>query len=222
MASFSGSDIILYAMAHRLEGMGHEIIQFAFIDHFPPLWFCPILSADPRTCDYFASNIRKLFLEANFTGLARVTCRDGGGGNPRRIKAARDLTLGYMGLSAPRLPRSHISSWDALEVFVLAVLDYVLYLSREHKGIQTQPKDLFEVLGSWMREVKATPTLYVASYGMIGVLPPELKNEWGDMGARALVGNVDVVELNAGHYDILLHKDLIQHLQTGFQIASKL
>jgi pimeloyl-ACP methyl ester carboxylesterase len=227
LASFSASSLILYAMALHFEQLGDKIIQLSLIDHFPYVYLCPVIGVDPRVDDYDNPRTRRLFHQVSIDNLVAMTRRDGGGGVPKRMQLAKELELAFNGL-----PTTEFSNlfWQVLEAFLNGNMDHIRSLPdrmAQHQAlITTELKSKGEVIAEalivWLRQVKVTPTVYVAAYGMYGSLTPKQREDWWHLGARTVFPDAKVVLMHAGHYDILSNDDLVAGLQEGYVPAAEL
>ena len=132
-------------------------------------------------------------------GICDALRRDGGGKVPRRHQLAQELWDSFEGRPAPEFA---VGYWTTVEKFLNLMVDFML------KG----DRDLIQ----WMRTIKAPLSIYIASEGMVGTLPLQYREEWGDLGMRLAFPEGKKVLIEGGHFDILATDKLVQNLQEGY------
>jgi len=157
------------------------------------MFYCPIYNLSNALCD------RRAFHAVCMEGICDALRRDGGGKVPRRHQLAQELWDSFEGRTAPEFA---VGYWTTVEKFLNLMVDFML------KG----DRDLIQ----WMRTIKAPLSIYIASEGMVGTLPLQYREEWGDLGMRLAFPEGKKVLIEGGHFDILATDKLVQNLQEGY------
>ncbi|KAJ7145712.1 hypothetical protein C8R44DRAFT_863576 [Mycena epipterygia] len=155
-----------------------------------------------------AATERRIFIANAFGSVHDMTRRDGGGTLARRHELAQDLMNAFNGDASTDLGRSFSR---IMAQYLGAVFDFVTSMVEDREA-----GSLMDCLPVWIRSVKAGSTIYVASNGVIGVVPQQHRMEWSDLGAHRCLVDPNVVYLDSGHYEILSNQRLIRELQAGF------
>ncbi|KAJ7320878.1 Alpha/Beta hydrolase protein [Mycena albidolilacea] len=208
LCAFSASSILLVSLARIFEENGDRIIQLAFIDHFPTVFLCPeigVHASGEHVID--RPMARERFIANSFRSVCDITRRDGGG-TARRHELAQDLMNAFNGEAASDFAKTFFRT---MELYLGAVFDLVIDMSERRDA-----ESLMEGLTAWIKSLKATATVYIASNGVLGEIPTQHRREWWDLGVGRCLLDPKVVYLDAGHYDVLSSKKLIRDLQTGY------
>ncbi|KAF5325090.1 hypothetical protein D9619_010029 [Psilocybe cf. subviscida] len=219
IGAFSASSIIAVGIVKLLESSGRTVSQLAFIDHFPTTFITPMLGVDLSVTPLGDSRARKIFLRSSINNLLAMTRADMRGQDPNRHRMADDLQAAYSDSPGNVQPSASALEYKVeVDQFLNRIFDFILSLHLEHQ-IQRDhshpPISDKAFMVQWMQSVHAPVSVYLSTYGMLGTYaqddhPPP---EWHIQEAFK---NVEVVILDAGHYDILSKDALHRGLQGNY------
>ncbi|PPQ77928.1 hypothetical protein CVT25_015403 [Psilocybe cyanescens] len=201
ICSFSASSLIAVAIAKLLKSNGDTVEQLSFIDHFPTTFIAPLLGVDISRVSLSDPGAQQEFFNASVSNLVGMTHRDNKGKDAKQHRIADDLQAAYQGLpTSPFMTRSK------------GIMDGFLNHSLRHGD---ENRKGMEFVQGWLREVKAPVTVYLATYGILGLYAPDqyAPAEWN---VHQSFMTVKITILEAGHYDILESNGLIRGLQEGY------
>lgn len=210
IGGYSAGVLMACRIAKLLEEHGDNVIQLALIDS------SPFLAIAPRTTDTYTT-------ETDFA-------------DPETLKAHRERSVqGYCAMLRMfkdpwwhkfadcvwerwngRMRAEQMSELMAA-VYENAVegsaraFEFILSLAGERRVYS----EVVRAMIVWMREVNAPVTLYKASRGVVAGVAPEAQKEWRGLGLDWCFTDLRVVEVEAGHDDILKRDEVIEDLQTS-------
>jgi len=137
--------------------------------------------------------------------LADVYARDG---SPGREEMGKEYLNLFDGIVTKSNASKFVgSTYDVVESFIYSSLNFLLAMSAGDLSA------LHDRLIQWLRVVKAPLTVYVATEGMIACLPPHMRKDWEDLGARSCRSDAEVITFNKAHFTILESEDFIDDIQ---------
>jgi hypothetical protein len=98
---------------------------------------------------------------------------------------------------------------NLFEGSIVRAFDFMLGLAGERRG----RGEVVRAVTAWMQEVRAPVTLYKALRGVFVGVAPEARKEWWALGLDWCCVDLRVVEVEADHFDIQNHDELVADLQ---------
>ncbi|KAJ7751452.1 putative polyketide synthase [Mycena metata] len=200
LAAFSGISLVAAQLALHFERNGDHVVQLAMIDHFPTLFALPeLLPLDPETVAGYAPSQTLILVE--FNQLFDLYGRDP---SPTRQVIEQHLRNVLAGLPVPDSIRSYHSVFiQILTMIVRFVLD-----------LPGDPAGLAASFETWMRQIQAPVTVFVADNGMTPSI--EAGAGWEDLGARKCLPDAQVTFVSSGHFTSLETDEVINGLEHGW------
>ncbi|KAJ6538443.1 hypothetical protein DFH09DRAFT_1398139 [Mycena vulgaris] len=208
VGGYSAGGLMACRITKLLEAHGDEVIQLAIIDSSPFLGLAPRADSAPTPETDFADPET---LHAHHERAVRGLCSAMRGSKdpwwPKFSEFALERWNGRM--RAEEMSELMARVYENLIEGIPRAFEFVLSLAGERKGHE----DVVRGLVAWMREVKAPVTLHKASRGLIMGVAPEARKGWWALGLDWCCEDLQVVEVEADHLDILLRADLAEDLQ---------
>ncbi|KAJ6544153.1 hypothetical protein B0H19DRAFT_1267456 [Mycena capillaripes] len=163
LSAFSASSLILIALARIFEANDDNIIQLAFVDHFPTVFLCPEIGVHASRKHPIDDPVaRPTFIANSFRSVCEITQKDGGGTLQRRHELARDLMNAFNGEVSSDFARAFFKT---MHLYLGAVFDLVTSMSEKR-----EPEDLMDGLAAWIRSVKAVANATVSGWIWVPVV----------------------------------------------------
>ncbi|KAF8996235.1 Alpha/Beta hydrolase protein, partial [Cyathus striatus] len=203
LGAYSGSTVVLVYLTKLLEDDGDEVIQLAFIDHFPSTY---LYSVDPFTFDVddvaLVDELSKKVVE-DFVCILGL--KNTGDTFRRR---AEEILLALKGDHS--VPDVIQFTARVSQATVAIAMRYILGDSfRDASGIWSQ-----SMFFDWLMSIKARPVVYVATEGVRSLL--NSRDYSSDLGSKAVYSDVRVVVVNADHYNLFNNEELVRDLDSGY------
>ncbi|KDQ18683.1 hypothetical protein BOTBODRAFT_154644 [Botryobasidium botryosum FD-172 SS1] len=203
LGAFSASSTVAFGIARLMEAQGDELVQLAFIDHFPTLFASP--AYDLGTFVLPDGSLHPQLLRHSHEVIQDVLRRDGGGKLVTRHRLADELAKATKGLPVSEFAQSY---HDAVAPFIGMLAKFIAQLSKgDGECLSIEP------FLRWLKGTSAPITVYIATDGINGILPPQSGREWSDLGVTKCFPGAKVVDIQGGHFDMLGSDDLIERLQ---------
>ena len=208
LATFSASSVIGIALAKSLEESGEEVVQMAFVDHYPALWTCGAYDYTGVTTEH----VPEAFVESGIDTIINLLRDDYSTG---RGAFADELLLA---LRNPQDPGTTIRAKKAVDTFTALTKLIIRFLASFQPSGESDMNNFSFVqpFMSWFESIRAPISLYVASGGILRTLPPDLRDKWSDLGRNrgSRIKKVSVKVVEAGHFSILGDGGLASGLQS--------
>ncbi|KAJ8089402.1 hypothetical protein PM082_014650 [Marasmius tenuissimus] len=209
LAAFSATAITVLVMAHLFQNDGDKIVQVAFIDHIPTVFFAPPMGLDIDLSSIPRHEARRQFVEKNYSFVCDILKKDGGGKVVRRHKLADGLWDAWQRKPVVQFLQHYR---DFMEEFLYASYDFLEEITS--RG-QVRPPDP-HALTEWLQQLDCPLTLFIADKGIRSCIPIQAREEWLDLGVRRGFPRAEVMTLDAGHFDILANEMVLYELQKEF------
>ncbi|KAJ7261532.1 hypothetical protein C8J57DRAFT_1471415 [Mycena rebaudengoi] len=184
IGGYSAGVFMACRVAKLLQEHGDNVIQLALIDS------SPFLTITPRAIHTYTA-------ETDFADL-------------ETLKAYRERSVrGYCACSRTRGGTSLLTAYGSGGTAACARSN----VGADGGGERRVYSEVVRAIIAWMREVNAPVTLYKASRGVVAGVAPEAQKEWWALGLDWCFTDLRVVEVEAGHDDILKQDELIEDLQ---------
>ncbi|KAF7348966.1 NRPS-like enzyme [Mycena venus] len=208
IGGYSSGTFMAYRIAKLLEENGDKVIQLALIDG------SPLLTLAPRAGNSYTA-------ETDFANPETLRAH-----HERGVRELCELMHGYKlpwwskfsdytwerwngRKSAEEVTELMAGMYENLVVGSVKASEFALSLAGEHR-VYTE---VLRGMTVWMGEVKAPITLYMASRGVIAGIAPEAQKKWWALGLDWCGAELRVVEVDAGHADILNRDEVVEDLQ---------
>ncbi|KAF7348965.1 NRPS-like enzyme [Mycena venus] len=208
IGGYSSGVFMAYRIAKLLEEHGDNVIQLALIDSSPLLTLAP-RAVDPYTAetDFADPETLKAHHERGVRGLCALMR---GYKNPWWPKFADYTWERWNGRkSEEEVSELMAAAYENLVVGSVKAFEFALSLG----GEQRVYTEVMHGMIAWMGEVKAPVTLYKASRGVIAGIAPEAQKEWWALGLNWCCAELQVVEVDVDHNDIVSRDELVEDLQ---------
>ncbi|KAF8998105.1 hypothetical protein BDQ17DRAFT_1362450 [Cyathus striatus] len=206
-ASFSGSSVVLLYLVRLLEESGDEVLQIAFLDHFPSAYLQGVSDPsifNPNTSTTDLDN----YLRRNLMGILL---------NARKRAAKADAALAWLadGIQAMLHNESITRTMDdTIKRIMNTISICIKFLFGEEFRLNGEwSRDVYI---SWLKSTKTEPVVYLATEGICSSYEtPDVELVSG-LGAKEAYPNGRVVVVPGDHYDIVSSETVIEDLKKGF------
>ncbi|KAJ7200302.1 hypothetical protein GGX14DRAFT_572065 [Mycena pura] len=184
LATYCASSVLGTVVARLLEESGQDVLQLAFIDHFPLLW----------TLEHIESVLRgsevSVGVDRFIPSILQLVHKDPLYGSNQQIRHMEEATSADLEATA----RTKLLAFPLMQF--LADF-YPPHAQRSYSAFT-------DAFTSWMSSVKAPITLIIAEFGMINMVPEGSRTLWLDLGAGRCPKSVRQHFIDGvGHYGIL-------------------
>lgn len=73
-----------------------------------------------------------------------------------------------------------------------------------------------QALIDWMKTIQAPVTAYLASNGVLSMIPEDKRAGWEDGGIRRAFPNAQIITVKSSHFEMLELSMVTDHMQTSF------
>ncbi|KAH7907339.1 putative polyketide synthase [Hygrophoropsis aurantiaca] len=204
LGCFSGTNIILFALARLFEENGDRVVQFLIIDHFP-LLFTPALSISNEVATERRTPSLALIRYALATAVTLLKTS----GQQRQLLGDHFEDAMEGRTTHPFIERLHTNFHDIMVI----TYDFIFDLLPVDDPVTMEAAR--RALTRWMRNLKAPVTVCFASDGVRSTIP-EAEGLSDDGGVREAFPDARVVEIEANHFSIMESDTLVDVIQTGW------
>ncbi|KAF8993181.1 hypothetical protein BDQ17DRAFT_1431885 [Cyathus striatus] len=209
-ASFSGSSIILLYLVRLLEQSGDEVLQIAFLDHFPSVYLQGVIDPTIFNPNTSATDLDN-YLRRNLMGIHKTLL------NTRKRAADADAALAWLadGIQAMLHNEPIIQPLDdTIKRIMNTISICIKFLFGEELRLNGEwSRDVYI---SWLKFTKTEPVVYLTTEGTCSVHEtPDVELASG-LGAKEAYPNGRVVVVPGDHYDVLSSETVIEDLKRGF------
>jgi thioesterase domain-containing protein/aryl carrier-like protein len=192
IATFSASSILGVALAKRMEMDGDVVVELSFVDHFPAFWLCR--PAAGFSFPDSSEDFEIIAKEAARRSILNVIDLLRWDENPSRARYADELDTFQRGESPSQTVKF---SMETIGKLVRLNLQFLLENARGDRS------KMDETFLTWLTELKAPMSVFIASRGIVQCVPEWARDEWRDLGANNCLKPVRVHYLDAGHFEIM-------------------
>lgn len=198
---------------------GDEIVQLAFLDHFPTLFATPMWEVDDETYAAPVGKPSRVFVKRALEAMLDLYRNNP---SPRTDKIVKELLLAYEGTSVSPFIDSY---YEVFEKFVAMTADFALEKmvpDSANVAGAVRARNIREGLEKWTKEVlgKGIPaTVYVASEGIRLTVEDWARKGYAELGAERT--GAEVVHVECNHFKLMENEKMVQHLQYGWRGSSE-
>ncbi|KAJ7918834.1 hypothetical protein B0H13DRAFT_2187284 [Mycena leptocephala] len=210
IGGYSAGVLMACRIAKLLEEHGDNVIQLALIDNSPFLTLAPrAVGTYTAETDFADPGTLKAHRERSVQGYCAMLRRFK---DPWRHKFADCVWERWNGRMRAEQMSEHMAAiYENVIEGSARAFEFILSLAGERRVYSEVMRGMI----AWMRELNAPVTLYKASRGVVVGVPPEAQKEWWALGLDWCFTDLRVVEVEAGHDDILKQDEVIEDLQTS-------
>ncbi|KAJ7624518.1 Alpha/Beta hydrolase protein [Roridomyces roridus] len=208
LASYSGSSVLVVAVAKALEESGEEVTQLSFIDQFPLYWTLESTYEalrDEEKRRTWAADVPNLSVEL----VAHDPLYGPESDRYKELKAIAAASA----TGQPHENEFELNRMVIRQRLVTSLLDFLAtFIAPTSAG--SELAEYADAVNRWLSSVKAPLSAFTAEFGIVASIPEELRGEWGDLGASRCFKPVNHHFLDGvGHSGIMGDKRLSELLQ---------
>ncbi|KAF8217447.1 hypothetical protein K438DRAFT_1656334 [Mycena galopus ATCC 62051] len=200
LTGYSGTSVVVVAVAKLLEESGGQVIQLSFIDHFPLLWTREPIQASLRE--------RRLSADSTFENTVQLLRYDPlYGPESDRLKEFEAASAGS--------PSAKHADLESLAIGKRMIQSLANFLGDFFPpNVPMSASEYAETINDWLSSVKAPLSALTAEFGVAATMSDTVRRDWGDLGAGQCRKPVkqDFIT-GVGHYGILGDKRTAAFLQ---------
>lgn len=218
LAGYSGTSLLAMMLARIFLAAGDDVVQLAFLDHFPMVFASPTWTMDLAT--YVDRIPSRASIGTILESIFDLYRRDS---TPRGVAMIKGLTAAFEGHPTSDFTEAYYRN---VERTIATAVDFLLnnFIPTDHgrysdDDTTAYPGLICDGLESWIGEVsRKTPmVLYLASRGIRSTLR-DFGEDWEDLGG--LKAGVKVVHLHCGHFEMSSDQVVTEGLQREWRKTS--
>ncbi|KAJ7604467.1 hypothetical protein FB45DRAFT_1070376 [Roridomyces roridus] len=208
LSGYSGSSVVVVAVAKMLEEAGEEVVQLSFIDHFPLLWTTEDMYGALRD-----PTRRRARAEGTSEGVIQLLRLDPLFGPESKGVKELEAIVAKAALGEESGINPDEIAWISIRRRSMAsLLDFLAgFLPQE--GPEA-PREYADAVNRWLSSVNAPLSAITAEFGVAAAMSEEVRREWSDLGAAKCLKPVKHLWLTGvGHSGIMGDRRMAEFLK---------